>query len=314
MIIETQNLTKEFGSLRAVDCLNLGIREGEILVLLGPNGAGKTTAVRLLASILKPTAGRATIAGYDVVQRAKIIRQMVGFLTEFPGLYLRMSLSDYLDFFGELYGMSKEKRRRRSGELMERFGVLGMRGKRLAGFSKGMRQRVALMRALIHDPQILFLDEPTSAMDPHSAKMVRDYIRGLGSSHHTILLCTHNLAEAESLADRIAIISQGRIIALGTPWELKRQLLGVPLFELRLASPLDSLLPKAGKWVEIEEHGPTWFRYRTPSPEEVNPLLLHRLAEEGAEVVTLSEVSRSLEEVYLRIVENRDGDTLSPQS
>ncbi len=314
MIIETQNLTKEFGSLRAVDSLNLRIVEGEILVLLGPNGAGKTTTVRLLASILKPTAGRATIAGYDVVEQAKIIRQMVGFLTEFPGLYLRMSLGDYLDFFGELYGISKEKRRRRSEELMERFGVSGMRGKRLAEFSKGMRQRVALMRVLIHDPQILFLDEPTSAMDPHSAKMVRDYIRGLRSSRHTILLCTHNLAEAESLADRMAIISQGRIIALGRPGELKRQLLGVPLFELRVASPLDSLLSKVGEWVEIEEHGPTWLRYRTPLPEEVNPLLLHRLADEGAEVVTLSEVPRSLEEVYLRIVEDGDGDTLSVKS
>lgn len=314
MIIETQNLTKEFGSLRAVDSLNLRIREGEILVLLGPNGAGKTTSVRLLASILKPTSGRATIAGHDVVEGAKIIRQIVGFLTEFPGLYPRMSLGDYLDFFGELYGISKEERRRRIDELMERFGVLGMRGKHLAEFSKGMRQRVALVRALIHDPQILFLDEPTSAMDPHSAKMVRDYIRGLRSSRHTILLCTHNLAEAESLADRVAIISQGRIMALGTPGELKRQLLGTPLFELRLASPLDRLLPKVGEWVEIEEHGPTWFRYRTPSPEEVNPLLLHRLAEEGVEVVTLSEVPRSLEEVYLHIMEDGDGDTLSVQS
>jgi len=310
MVIESQNLTKEFDSLRAVDSLNLRIREGEILVLLGPNGAGKTTTVRLLASILKPTSGRATIAGYDVVEQAKIVRQMVGFLTEFPGLYPRMCLGDYLDFFGELYGISREKRRRRSEELMERFDVLGMGGKRLAEFSKGMRQRVALMRALIHDPQILFLDEPTSAMDPHSAKMVRDYIRGLGSSRHTILLCTHNLAEAESLADRIAIISQGRIIALGTPWELKRQLLGVPLFELRLASSVDSLLSRVGEWVKIEEHGPTWFRYRTSSPEEVNPLLLHRLAEEGAKAVTLSEVPRSLEEVYLRIV--KDGNGLSP--
>ncbi|MCJ7666859.1 MAG: ABC transporter ATP-binding protein, partial [Anaerolineae bacterium] len=245
---------------------------------------------------------------------AKIIRQIVGFLTEFPGLYPRMSLGDYLDFFGELYGISKEERRRRIDELMERFGVLGMRGKHLAEFSKGMRQRVALVRALIHDPQILFLDEPTSAMDPHSAKMVRDYIRGLRSSRHTILLCTHNLAEAESLADRVAIISQGRIMALGTPGELKRQFLGTPLFELRLASPLDRLLPKVGEWVEIEEHGPTWFRYRTPSPEEVNPLLLHRLAEEGAEVVTLSEVPRSLEEVYLHIMEDGNGDTLSVQS
>ncbi len=306
MIVETEGLAKTFGPVTAVDGLTIRIEEGEILALLGPNGAGKTTTVRLLASILRPTSGRATVGGCDVVREAEAVRHLVGLLTEFPGLYLRMPLSDYLAFFAELYGISREEGRRRSQELMERFGVGDMRDVRLAQLSKGMRQRVALMRALVHDPPVLLLDEPTSAMDPHSAKLVRDYILGLRSEQRTILLCTHNLAEAEVLADRIAIINEGRIVALGTLWELKRQLLGAPVMELRLAHSLDGFLPTIRALAEVGEHGPTWVRYRTPSPEETNPLLLRRLAEEGAEVVTLSEVPQSLEEVYLRIV--GDGD------
>ncbi len=307
LIIETEGLTKRFDGVTAVAGLSLQVLEGEVWALLGPNGAGKTTTVRLLASLLQPTAGQAKVAGHDVVREGEVVRSMVGLLTEFPGLYLRMSLGDYLQFFGELYGLSKGESKRRGGELMEQFGLAGMEEARLATFSKGLRQRVALMRALIHDPRILFLDEPTSAMDPLSAKMVRDYILRLRSSRRTIMLCTHNLAEAEALADRIAIIREGRIIALGTLEELRRRWLGPPLMELRLASPVDVLASHLGDLVEVEEHGPTWLRYRTPRPEEVNPLLLRRLAEMGAEVVTLSQVARSLEEVYLRLVEGPDG-------
>ncbi|MGB3904916.1 MAG: ABC transporter ATP-binding protein, partial [Anaerolineae bacterium] len=145
--------------------------------------------------------------------------------------------------------------------------------------------------------------EPTSAMDPHSAKMVRDAITDLRSSRRAIILCTHNLVEAEGLADRIAIIKGGRIVALGTPLELKMRLLGNPLLEVRLGEPLDGLLPSIENLVAIEEKGETWFRYRTNSPGEINPLLVHRLTEEGASLITLSEVPRSLEDVYLRIVE-----------
>lgn len=166
-----------------------------------------------------------------------------------------------------------------------------------------MRQKIALIRAMIHDPQTLFLDEPTSAMDPHSAKMVRDCIVELRSSRRAIILCTHNLTEAESLADRIAIIKAGSIIALGTPSELKRELLGSPLLELRLGQSLDGLLPVVESVVAIEDRGDNWFRYRANVPGEINPLLIHRLTKEGADIITLSEVPRSLEDVYLRIVE-----------
>jgi ABC-2 type transport system ATP-binding protein len=305
-LIRTEGLTKRFGEFVAVNELTLSVDSGEILALLGPNGAGKTTTVRMLGSILKPTAGTAFVAGYDVVLDARKVRSAVGLLTEFPGLYHRMRADDYLHFFGELQGLSRSQRQERITHLMKRFGMWDARNQRLGEYSKGMRQKIALIRALLHDPQVLFLDEPTSAMDPQSAKTVRDAIVELRSSRRAIVLCTHNLVEAETLADRIAIIKAGRIIALGTPAELKRALLGEPLLELRLAQPLDGLLPAIEGLVSIEDNGETWFRYRAQAPGETNPLLVRRLADQGASIVTLSEVQRSLEEVYLRIVEDKE--------
>ena len=302
-LIRTDRLSKKFGGFVAVDELTIDVEAGEILALLGPNGAGKTTTVRMLGSILKPTSGRATVAGYDVVQNARQVRGAVGLLTEFPGLYHRMRAEDYLHFFGQLQRLSRWQREERIEGLLRRFGMWEARRKRLGEYSKGMRQKIALIRALIHDPPVLFLDEPTSAMDPQSAKLVRDAVADLRTSHRAVVLCTHNLPEAEMLADRIAIIKEGRIIALGTPPELKTQLLGSPLLEVRLGQPLDGLISAVEGLVAIEEKGGTWFRYRTDIPGETNPLLVRRLAEEGADIITLSEVPRSLEEVYLRIVE-----------
>jgi ABC-2 type transport system ATP-binding protein len=304
-MIETEGLTKRFGDFTAVDAIALKVEEGELLALLGPNGAGKTTTVRMLASILKPSAGWAQVAGYDTVRQARGVRRSVGLLTEFPGLYLRMRTLEYLDFFGQLQGLSPEERASRSESLLRRFELWDARDQRLGEYSKGMRQKLALVRAMLHDPRVLFLDEPTSAMDPHSARLVRDAILDLKRDHRTIVVCTHNLVEAEMLADRIAIIRRGRIIAEGTPAELKARLLGAPLLELRLAQPLDGILPLVSDLVEVDSLGDTWLRYRTPEPATVNPVLLQRLTRCGSAVVTLSEVPRSLEEVYLRIVEER---------
>jgi len=302
-IIRTKGLTKQFGDFVAVDGVTLTVPEGQVLALLGPNGAGKTTTVRMLASILKPTSGWATIANYDVVKDARTVRRIVGLLTEFPGLYLRMRALEYLDFFGQLQGLSPQQIQQRSEELLIRFKMWEARDLRLGEYSKGMRQKLALIRAMLHDPQVLFLDEPTSAMDPHSAKLVRDCILDLRRERHTIILCTHNLAEAELLADRVAIIRRGQIVALGTLAELRARLLGDPVLELRLAQPLDGLLPLITDLINIEEQGETWLRYRTAQPEVINPILIQRLAQEGTEVITLSEVPRSLEDVYLKIVE-----------
>ena len=302
-MIETRGLTKRFGSFLAVDGVNLTVQPGEVLALLGPNGAGKTTTVRMLTSILKPTAGWARVAGHDVAKDPAGVRASVGVLTEHHGLYFRMRAEEYLDFFGELYGLPRAVRRDRATQLLEQLGMREAAGRRLGEYSKGMRQKLALIRALLHDPPVLLLDEPTSAMDPQSAKLVRDAIAQLRSEKRAIILCTHNLPEAELLADQIAVIRRGRIITQGSPAHLKLELLGRPELELRAAAPLNGLVEDLADLVEVVASGADWLRYRAADPVAVNPLILQRLAEQHVPVVTLAEVPRSLEDVYLRVVE-----------
>jgi ABC-2 type transport system ATP-binding protein len=301
-MIEAENLTKKFDDFTAVDSLSLSVPAGQVLALLGPNGAGKTTTVRMLSAILAPTSGRAKVAGFSVTQSPGQVRRRVGMLTEMPGLYLRMQALEYLDFYGQLYGLSKSLRQARAAALLSRFGMADAANKRLSEYSKGMRQKLALIRSMLHDPPVLLLDEPTSAMDPQSARQVRNAIAELRGEQRAIILCTHNLAEAEQLADRIAIIRRGQIIADGTVTALKSELLGSPLMELRLTASLDGLLPGLMQQVEVIEHGDTWLRYRTENPVMENPRLLRWLVDQDASVLTLSEVPRSLEDVYLRVV------------
>jgi len=303
-MIEAVDLIKEFAGFVAVQRVSVQVAQGEVLAFLGPNGAGKTTTVRMLGSILKPTSGYARIAGFDTVTHPREVRQVIGLLTEFPGLYQRMRGLEYLRFFGELQGMPANLIKRRSLELLERFELGDAHNQQIGTYSKGMKQKLTLVRAMLHDPLVLFLDEPTSAMDPHSAKLVRDAIAGLRRDNRTIVLCTHNLPEAEQLADRIAIIRRGQIIAQGTPPELKQRLLGDPLLEIRLAGALNGLVNFLQDKATVVNHGENWVRYTVPNPVEFNPYLLGELARQNQPVVTLSEVPRSLEEVYLRIVES----------
>jgi ABC-2 type transport system ATP-binding protein len=312
-MIEARGLTKRFGTFTAVDHLDLEVAEGEILALLGHNGAGKTTTVRMLTGLLLPTEGTARIAGYDTVTESVQVRQLIGLLTELPGLYNRMRALDYLDFFGQLHGMPPEERRTRSLELLERFDLADAADRRLGQYSKGMRQKIALIRTLLHDPQVIVLDEPTSAMDPLSAKLVRDSIAALRGLHRTLVLCSHNLAEAEALADRIAIIKRGRILAQGTADELKRKLLGPPLYEVRVVGAIAPYLGNVtdggpGADLAIQAQGPDWVRYRTEHPAVTNPALLARLGRAAAPVLTLAEVPRSLEAVYLALRADAEAD------
>lgn len=308
VVIQAESLGKQFDQLAAVKNLDFSVWQGEVLALLGPNGAGKTTTVRMLTAILKPTRGHATVVGYDIVREARQVRSVVGHLTEFHGLYLRMTARDYLDFCGELHGMSPESRRLRAAELLWQFGLADASHRRLSEFSKGMRQKVALIRSMLHSPRVLFLDEPTSAMDPLSAKQVRDAIARLRGSGHTVFLCTHNLYEAETLADRIALIRRGELVALGTAAELKLRFLGAPLIEVRLAQPLRDPLPSFNGLLQIEDFGETHLRYRTSNPTVANPQVLRRLTDMGAEVVSLAELPQTLEQVYLKLVENGTED------
>ena len=301
-MILTEKLSKQFDDFVAVDDVNLQVQAGQVLALLGPNGAGKTTTVRMLTSVLPPTKGRAWVAGYDVVQEPFHVRRSVGVLTENHGLYERMPAGDYLEFFGKIYGLEREALRHRIAALMERFGLLGVLDRRIGTFSKGMRQKLALARAMLHEPPVLLLDEPTSAMDPESARLVRDSIHELRSAQRAILICTHNLAEAEELADEIAIISQGRIIVHGSPAALKLSLLGEPEYEARLGAALNGHALDLPPGAEITASGPTNLRYRTATPQLVNPQILQMLFQQGYPVISLQEVPRSLEQVYLHAV------------
>jgi ABC-2 type transport system ATP-binding protein len=301
-MIEAIDLHKSFGSFQAVRDISLHVTSGEVVALLGPNGAGKTTTVRMLAAILKPTRGSARIAGYDVVAHAREVRRVVGLLTEFPGLYHRMRPLEYLAFFGALQGMAPADCIRQGEALLRRFDLWPAHEKRLDSFSKGMKQKIALIRALLHDPPVLYLDEPTTAMDPHSARTVRDAMIELRAARRTILLTTHNLTEAEELADRIVIIRGGTIVAQGTRDELTRTLLGDPIWELRLAQQDENLAATLDDLVTVETCGEDWAQYRTVDAHQVNPQIIARLARRGAAVMSLAALPRSLEQVYLRII------------
>jgi len=304
--IEANSLCKMFGTFTAVDNVSLHVKPGEILALLGPNGAGKTTTIRMLASILKPTRGSAKIAGYDIAHEQEAVRSVVGLLTEQHGLYTRMRAAEYLDFFGSVYGIDSSTIQQRTRTLLGEYKLLESAELRLGQYSKGMRQKLALVRALLHEPQILLLDEPTSAMDPESAHHVRSSIVEMRSDDRAIIVCTHNLFEAEALADRIAIIRRGKIIANDPPAELKRKMVGDPVMELRLACSLDGVLEHLPEGIVEIATGENWVRYSTSQPEVVNPKTLSSLANAGIPVITLSRIERSLEEVYLQVVSEDD--------
>jgi len=301
-MIETKDLSKHFNGFVAVDGVDLQVPAGQVMALLGPNGAGKTTTVRMLTSVLRPSRGEARVAGFDILHQPEQVRRAVGVLTEQHGLYGRMPADEYLEFFGRLYGMSAAQRRQRATELLEQYGLTADRKRRIGEYSKGMRQKLALARALFHNPPVLLLDEPTSAMDPESARLVRDAISSLRSAKRAIIICTHNLAEAEELADQIAIIRRGQIIASGTVAALKQRLLGAPEFEVRLGAPLGEGIELLPASVIPTTQGASWLRYRTSTPDTANPAVVQALVQRGLPVLSLAEVPRSLEKVYLQAI------------
>lgn len=302
-MIKTEDLGKKFNDFWAVDGVTLSVQAGQILALLGQNGAGKTTTVRLLTALLRPTRGRALVAGYDVACQERQVRQSVGVLTEQHGLYVRMTAVEYLDFFGRLHRLEQPARRRRIEELLEYFGLQAVAAQRIGEYSKGMKQKLALARALIHEPPILLLDEPTSAMDPESARLVRDEIALLRSENRTIVICTHNLAEAEALADIVVIIFRGRILIRGSLEGLKSEVLGAPEYEARFSEPWSAEGLRLPEGVSIAYRDDTVLRLRIASPSGSNPVLLRALASMGAPLIAFQEVARTLEQVYLKVME-----------
>jgi len=222
-IIKTEALTKRFNDFTAVDHINLEIMRGEVFGLLGPNGAGKSTAIRMLATLSEPSEGTARVAGYDIRTQAEDVRKRIGLVAEKLILYPRLSAVENLLFFGELYGLNGDQLRKRIDQLLGMVRLEAFKDVPVGGYSSGMRQRVNIIRGLLHDPDILFLDEPTTLLDPQSIRFVRDLIKELNADGKTIILTTHIMEEADELSHRIGIIDHGKIIALDTPAELKRK-------------------------------------------------------------------------------------------
>ena len=306
-MIETHDLSKQFHDFLAVDGVDLNVEAGQILALLGQNGAGKTTTVRMLTALLQPSRGWARVAGYDVVKNGHDVRASVGVLTEQHGLYMRMTAIEYLDFFGQVYSLSSESRKSRSDHLLQYFGLTEASRRRIGEYSKGMRQKLALARAMMHDPGVLLLDEPTSAMDPESARLVRDEIARLKSSKRTIVICSHNLTEVEILADQIAIIYRGRILMQGTLEDLKRNVLGAPEYEIKFSDAWDSSGLELPKDVDLLSRTATSLKVRVMRPQESNPQILRSLSAMSASVMAIQEEPRTLEQVYLKVMADAKG-------
>jgi ABC-2 type transport system ATP-binding protein len=222
LVITTHNLTRDFSTVRAVDALTLDVPRGVVFGFLGPNGAGKTTTIRLLLGLLEPSAGDAQVLGFDTRRQSPQIREQTGTLLEHSGLYERLTAEDNLEFYGRIYHMAERERRARIQELLEHFGLWQRRTEPLVGWSRGMKQKVAVARAMLHHPALIFLDEPTAGLDPLASASLHDDLAGLAEAQHTtVFLTTHNLSEAERLCGQVAIIRAGRLLAAGDPRELR---------------------------------------------------------------------------------------------
>jgi ABC-2 type transport system ATP-binding protein len=233
VMIKIESLTKSFGRIKALDDLNLEIKRGELLGIIGPNGAGKTTAIRMACCILKPDFGDIKIDGISIHEDPIRIKSMIGYLPEEPNLYERFKAKDLLKYFAELYGVPKNDINGRIEYLLELVGMTERKDDRINTFSKGLRQRISVARALVHDPEIIILDEPTMGLDPATANSIRDFVRNL-KGNKTMILCTHYMAEADSLCDRVAILNKGKIIDVGTPSYLKSKIHGDVILKVRI--------------------------------------------------------------------------------
>jgi ABC-2 type transport system ATP-binding protein len=303
-MIETHDLTKQFDDHVAVDGLTLSIAEGEVFGFLGPNGAGKTTTVRMLTSLIGPTRGTATVAGFQVGRDNQDIRRTVGILTESPGMYDRLSAYRNLRIYAELYEVADV-----AGQVEKYLRMLGLWERRndAAGtFSKGMRQKLAIARALLHEPRVLFLDEPTSGLDPEAAKLVRDFIDELSGQKRTIFMCTHNLDEADRLCDRVAVF-KSKLRVVDTTEGLRRRLYGRQV-QVQLGGDSAEYLSmlQALPYVKHASATENHLLLDIDDPEHDNPALIQTLVAAGAPVQYVTEQRHSLEDVYLTLINEKE--------
>jgi len=302
-MIRTVGLGRRFGALWAIRDMDLEVLRGEVLGLLGPNGAGKTTTVRLLTALIGPTEGTAIVDGADVREHPDAVRSRVGILTETPGLYEKLSATANLDFFGRLYGLDGTTRARGIERYLRIFSLWDRRNDPAGTLSKGMKQKLAIARALLHEPAVVFLDEPTAALDPEAAYVVREAIEALRRSGRTIVLATHNLDEAERLCDRVAFV-RGGLLRVDSPTSL-RGALGERRVAVRLAqepTPDLIVLLRGIEGVATVVTEPGSLVISTIDPMVAIPTIVRALVAAGADILEVGERVTTLEQVYFEVM------------
>ncbi len=305
-MIRSEGLTKRFDGNLAVEGLTLHVQRGEVFAFLGPNGAGKTTTVRMLAALIAPTAGRAWVGGYEIGKDDMNVRRSVGILTEAPGLYERLNAVQNLTLYAKLYEVDDV-----GGQVEKYLRLLGLwerRDEPVGGFSKGMKQKLAIARALLHEPPLLFLDEPTAALDPEAARMVRDFIGDVKEAGRTIFLCTHNLDEADRLADKVGVIKQ-RLIQVDSPANLRRALYGrrVVIHLVSVTEPVQAAVCDLPFVKEMQQVN-NGLVISLDNPEEQNPILVERIVAAGGEIRFVNELRQSLEDIYFALIEEGESE------
>jgi len=303
-LIETVGLGRKFQSTVAVEDLSLQIKDGEAFAFLGPNGAGKTTTVRMLCCLIAPTSGTAYLNSLDVRdKRAQLqIRQNIGLLPENPGLYESLGAYRNLDFFARLYGVGAQDREKRIMDLLKTLNLWDRKDEAVGKFSKGMKQKVAIARALVHNPDYIFLDEPTAALDPEAAKTVREFLLDLKKEGRTIFLNTHNLDEAQRVCDRIGVL-RTRLLAVGAPDELASRYFGrATLIQLREVRPEHLQAVRSMPNVLDVRQEDSSLIVDVADPKRDNPAIVSKLVSLGADIAYVEDVKRSLEEIYLKLI------------
>ncbi|MFP4005593.1 MAG: ATP-binding cassette domain-containing protein [Candidatus Hadarchaeia archaeon] len=299
--IKAKKLHKKFDGINAVDGVSFSVKEGEVFGFLGPNGAGKTTTVRIITGIINPDSGKAQINGINVQENPSKAKEKIGISPEVPNAYIDLNGWQNMMLMGELYGVSKDEREQRGKDLLELFGLSDRKGSKVKGYSKGMQQRLVLAMALIHDPSVLFLDEPTAGLDVQSQRLIKKRIREMNENNKTIFLTTHNIPVANELCDRVAIINHGKIAAIDTPEKLKKIIQETQSVEVSFEESTGDLnLGKLDTVEKIEKRGDK-FRIYTRFPVETIELLLNLARQNDKNILSLKTLGPSLEDAFVEL-------------
>jgi len=306
-MIEVENLTKRYGPTLAVSDVSFNVEKGEVLGFLGPNGAGKTTTMRVITGFLQPTLGKVRVAGFDVTEEPLEAKKRTGYLPENPPVYPDMTVNEYLAFVARIKGVSRQGFKARIDEIEERCAVANVRNRQIGKLSKGYRQRVGLAQALIHNPDVLVLDEPTAGLDPKQIIETRELIKGL-AGQHTIVLSTHILPEVSKTCSRVVVINAGQIVAVGTPDELMHRLQGYGTVLVTVEGPAAEIIEKFQRvngvtWVEPRDSsgGRVTLEVHSEKDKEVRAELARAVVESGWNLYELTTSGLSLEEIFLKL-------------